>query len=80
MPAFTCELVPGVGSAEDDDATESFGMRRCELLARAVIRAHDEECSGLGRRLELVEDEFAGAGLRLDAPYHAPAFAGRHVI
>lgn len=80
VPAFTCELAPGVGAAEDDDATESFGMRRCELLARAVIRAHDEECSGLGRRLELVEDEFAGAGLRLDAPYRAPAFAGRHVI
>jgi len=71
IPAWTLELAPGVGLAEDGDG-ESFGVRRCALLADAIVRAHDEALDGL----EAAEAHFAEAGVDVDAPYRA----GRHVL
>jgi hypothetical protein len=80
IPAFTLELVPGVGLAEDDGASESFGVRRCELVAEGIVRAHEQEIAGTGARLEAVAARLAEDGVRIDEPYLSPALAGRHVL
>jgi hypothetical protein len=67
IPALTLELAPGVGLAEDDGG-ESFGARRCALIADAVVE-------GRGR-LDAVAERFAAEGVDIDAPYRA----GRHVL
>jgi hypothetical protein len=57
-PAWTLELAPGLGAAEDRDG-ESFGMARCGLLAEAIVAG------------DAVETRFAEDGIDLDAPYRA---------
>lgn len=71
VPAWTLELAPGVGLAEDE-AGESFGVRRCALLADAIVRAHEGPVPGL----DAVVARFAEDGVDIDAPYRA----GRHVL
>jgi hypothetical protein len=79
IPAFTLELAPGVGLAEDDSG-ESFGTRRCALLADGLVRAHEEGLASLDDRVAAVAARFAESGVDLDAPYRAPSLAGRHVL
>jgi hypothetical protein len=76
IPAFTLELVPGVGLAESDGTGESFGDRRCTLLADAIVRAHEQGVPGI----DAVSARFAEAGVRMDAPYLEPSLCGRHVL
>ena len=76
IPAFTLELAPGVGLAENAAAAESFGMRRCALLADAVVRAHEHAIAAL----DAVAARFAEDGVLLDAPYLEPSLDGRHVL
>jgi class II lanthipeptide synthase len=66
IPAFTLELAAGVALAEDD-GVESFGARRCGLLADAIVRAP---------ALDAVAARFAEDGVDIDAPYRA----ARHVL
>jgi hypothetical protein len=80
IPAFALALAPGVGLAEGDGAAESFGQRRCALLADGIVRAHEEGIVGLGARLDAVCDRFAEDGVLIDAPYLEPSLAGRHVL
>jgi hypothetical protein len=80
VPAFTLELVPGVGLAEDRDGGGSFGARRCALLADAIARAHEQGLATAEDRLNVVADRFAEAGVLIDAPYLEPSLAGRHVL
>jgi hypothetical protein len=75
-PAFTLELVPGVGLAEADGTDESFGVRRCALVAEGIVRAHEQAGDGV----ESVIARFAEAGVLVDAPYLEPSLAGRHVL
>jgi hypothetical protein len=79
VPAFTLELAPGVGLAEDDGAGESFGVRRCELLADAIVRASEQ---GIARDagVDAVAARFAEAGVLIEAPYLEPSLGGRHVL
>jgi hypothetical protein len=79
-PALTLELAPGVGLAEDDGAGESFGVRRCELLADGIVRGHEQGIREVGEQLEAVADRFADDGVSVDAPYLDPWLAGRHVL
>ena len=79
IPAFTLALAPGVGLAEDADG-ESFGIRRCSLLADAIVRAHEQGIAGLEARVEAVAVRFAAAGVSIDAPYLESSLAGRHVL
>jgi HopA1 effector protein family len=58
VPAWTLELAPGLGAAEDSDG-ESFGMARCGLVAEAIAGG------------ESVDGRFAANGVDLDAPYRA---------
>jgi hypothetical protein len=76
IPAFTFELALGVGLAEDESG-ESFGARRCALLADGIVRAHEH---GSRDPVASVADRFAEDGVDLDAPYREPGLDGRHVL
>jgi hypothetical protein len=80
VPFFTLELLPGVGLAEDDGVGESFGLRRCEVLADAIVRAHERGIIRVHEKLAAVAEHFAAAGVDIDAPYLEPSLAGRHVL
>jgi HopA1 effector protein family len=79
IPAFTLPLVPGVGLAEDDRG-ESFGIRRCGLLADAIVRGHEDGLTRFDEQLDAVAARFAEDGVLIDAPYLEPSLAGRHVL
>jgi len=80
VPAFTLEFAPGVGLAEDVGAAESFGIRRCALLADGIVQAHLRGLTHAAGRLAEVEARFAEEGVRVDTPYLEPSLAGRHVL
>jgi HopA1 effector protein family len=80
IPAFALELAPGVGLAEDAGDGESFGERRCALLADAIVRAHERGVEPVEDRLAAVAARFAEDGVDIDAPYLEPSLAGRHVL
>lgn len=79
IPAFTLELVPGVGLAEDDGAGESFGARRCALLADGIVRVHEHAIPEGSAQVDAVAARFAEDGVRIDAPYLEPSLT-RHVL
>jgi hypothetical protein len=69
-PAFTKRLADGVGIAEERvGGNDSFGMRRCRVVADAAIAAHELGIRDLPGRSRLVERHFADAGIDIDAPY-----------
>jgi hypothetical protein len=69
-PVFTEPLAPGIGYGEErGDAAESFGARRCRLLAEAIVTAHEQRNRSLRARLARVERHFGAAGIDLDRPY-----------
>jgi len=68
-PALTKRLAPGVALAEDPGGGESYGMRRCHLLAEGVARAYEEGGATVADRLDAVVACFTDAGIDLDAPY-----------
>lgn len=80
IPAFTLELAPGVGLAEENGSAESFGVRRCALLADAIVRAAEHGVTDAAARLDAVAARFAEDGVQIDAPYLEPSLAGRHVL
>jgi hypothetical protein len=44
------------------------------------VRAHEEGLAALDDRVAAIAARFAEDGVDLDAPYRAPALAGRHVL
>ena len=75
-PALTKELAPGLALAEDPRGQlMSFGMSRCQLLAEAIVGAAEQGLDEPAQRLEVVEEQFAKAGISLDAPYLNPGSA-----
>jgi HopA1 effector protein family len=79
IAAFTLELAPGVGLAEDNGESESFGERRCRLLADGIVHAHERGIQA-DSQVEAVAARFADYGVRIDAPYLEPSLGGRHVL
>jgi hypothetical protein len=71
-PLFTKELAPGLGLAEDPGHGESFGLHRCGLWADGMIQAHELRKKSIPERMEVVEAQFAAAGVSLEAPYLRP--------
>jgi class II lanthipeptide synthase len=80
VPAFALCLAPGMGVAEDVGNTESFGERRCALLAEAAVRGNERGIKELDARLDVVAAVFEEAGISIDAPYRDPALEARHVL
>jgi hypothetical protein len=79
IPAFTLALAPGVGLAEDADG-QSFGTKRCALLADGIVGAHEQGVVGVEARVDVVAARFADDGIAIDAPYLEPSLEGRHVL
>ena len=79
IPALTLSFAPGVGLAEDD-GSESFGARRCALLADGIVHAHAQRLRRIEARVDAVAARFAEDGVLIDAPYLEPSLAGRHVL
>ncbi len=71
-PAFTKRLAAGLGLAEDPGQGASFGEHRCHILAEGMLRAYEQREQSLDRRLQVVEDCFAEAGISLEKPYLNP--------
>jgi class II lanthipeptide synthase len=80
IPAFALELAPGVGLSESGGDGESFGVRRCALLAEAIVRSHAEGVTDADARVDAADAHFAAHGVQMDAPYLEPTLAGRHVL
>jgi hypothetical protein len=78
-PAFTKELAPGLGLAEDPGGGRSFGEHRCRLLAESLIQAYERGATGAQRRAVVVE-QFDAAGISLDAPYLCPGSVDRYPV
>jgi hypothetical protein len=75
-PAFTAELAPGLGFAEDTGTGRSFGEHRCRLLAEALVRSHESGWADDATVLAAVEARFAEAGIDLDAAHLSPDLVG----
>jgi HopA1 effector protein family len=80
IPAFTLEFAPGVGLAEVDGDGQSFGLRRCSLLADGIVRTYSEGIRQIDAQLDAVAERFGEEGVRLDAPYLEPSLADCHVL
>lgn len=80
IPAFTLDLAPGVGLAEGDGHGESFGVRRCAVLADGIVRAHTHGIVDPDAQLEAMADRFAEDGVQIDAPFLEPSLASSHVL
>lgn len=76
VPAFTKQLAPGLGFAEDPGKElDSFGLHRCRLLAEGLWRAFQRAEKSLPDRLRVVEQHLARSGVRLEMPYLNPGSA-----
>jgi hypothetical protein len=71
-PAFTKQIAPGLGFAEDPGGAQSFGHHRCHILADGIIRAYEAGNKSLGERMLTVEERFAQEGIDLRAPFLNP--------
>jgi len=69
VPALTLRLAPGLGLAEDRFSAESFGQRRCRILAEGIIRAHEQSKTKPSERLQSVVSCFEENGISLERPY-----------
>jgi hypothetical protein len=71
-PLFTRTLSPGIGIAEDPKAGVSFGMHRCNLLARGLAKAWQKGVQDCRTKMQAIEDEFVANQLSLDCAYLNP--------
>lgn len=69
VPAFTKLLAPGCALAEDPGNGNSFGLHRCELMAKGLIHAFESGATTLEKRTAAVLDAFSTAGLSCDQPF-----------
>jgi hypothetical protein len=75
IPAFTMQLAPGLGLAEDPGSGESFGMHRSMVLAQAILAAHQVKAYGRDAQLQVAAEVFASAAIDVERPYLAPGSA-----
>jgi hypothetical protein len=78
VPAFTKPVAPGVAVAENPSEGTSFGWHRCGLLAEAIVDGHERRLGTIERRVDVVGERFAEAGLSLDTPYLNPGATDRY--
>lgn len=80
VPAFTKQLAPGLGFAEDPGQGDSFGLQRCRLLADGLIRAYEQRRTSLHDRLEIVQRRFLEAGIVTEQPFLNPGSADSYAF
>lgn len=71
-PAFTKQLAPGLGLAEDFGDGGSFGLHRCGLVAEGLVAARENGCRTDDGRLAVVLEHLQAAGINPDTPYLHP--------
>jgi hypothetical protein len=72
VPLFSKQLAPGLGLAEVPIAPVSFGMQRCELVAKGLIAAMEQDRTTAADKFELIQQQWTIAGLDLLQPYLNP--------
>jgi HopA1 effector protein family len=72
VPLFSKQLAPGLGLAEVPTAPSSFGRQRCELVAKGLIAAMEQNRTAAADKFELIQQEWTVAGLDLLQPYLNP--------
>lgn len=78
VPLFSKQLAPGLGLAEVPSTAASFGMQRCELVAKGLIAAIDRNRTAPSDKFRLVQQEWTVAGLDLLQPYLNPFPSDRY--
>ncbi len=72
-PLFTKVLAPGLGLAEEpDQASQDFGLHRCQLVAEALLQVHETCDRTPEARLAAINQRFVAEGLSLQQPYLNP--------
>lgn len=71
-PMFTCNLIAGVGMAEDVKAGTSFGMQRCSLVAEGLVQAYLAGEQKIDGQVEMIEQVFLAKDIRFEKPYLNP--------
>ena len=69
IPSMTKQIAPGLGLAEDPQRATSFGLHRCNLIARGLLHAWETKDRHYEQRLNHVIDAFAQEGLEVSRPY-----------
>ncbi len=72
IPLFTKSLAPGIAMAEDPGNGQSFGISRCELIARALFNACNQNIQAYEDRVESVKEFIAEAGYEFSRFYARP--------
>lgn len=72
FPALAKPLARGLAVAEEPARGPRFAERCCRLVADAVVTAAERDARTPAARLAVVEERFAAAGLRIDAPHLQP--------
>lgn len=76
VPLFTKWLASGIGLAEEplqkSFEQESFGMNRCQLVAKGLLNAHQQGDKSPEQRLQAIRAAFMQAGVDLCYPYLNP--------
>lgn len=78
IPAFTKELAPGLGLAEDPATGDSFGMARCECVAEGLLLSRGAGMKSLSARLDIVEAHLRREGVDPRKPYLNPGSVDRY--
>jgi hypothetical protein len=66
---FTKPLLPGISLAEDPGNGESFGMHRCQIMARGVVESWENGSQNHQERLKTINNIFSQQGLNLENSY-----------
>jgi hypothetical protein len=78
VPLFTKVLAPGIGLAEDLDPEvqfrfrETFGQNRCQIVANALLEAHQNGDQSPEARMTAICKHFDLLGIDLERPYLNP--------
>jgi hypothetical protein len=76
IPLFTKLLLPGLSVAEEPQqkfsAQESFGLNRCQIVARGLLAARESGDESAENRLAAILHEFDQLGLSLERPHLNP--------
>ncbi|MEG4939767.1 T3SS effector HopA1 family protein [Microcoleus sp. F4-D5] len=78
VPIFTKVLAPGIGLAEHPaselkfGSQQKFGENRCEIVANALLAAHQNNDESKQARMKYIIQNFERLGLDIERPYLNP--------
>ncbi|NEO81826.1 T3SS effector HopA1 family protein [Moorena sp. SIO4G3] len=78
IPIFTKAIAPGIGLVENPYSQllftygETFGMNRCQIVANALVEAHQNGDESPEARMKYIIQHFDQMGIDLERPYLNP--------